>query len=225
MKEALIATNLGKVFQGPEKVEILKGINLTVAKGSSIAITGPSGVGKTTLLHILATLEKPSFGELMIASKNTKNISLAQLRNQHIGFVFQNFHLLDEHTALENILMPAKIGRKSLRKNSHSYQHALDLLEHVGMMERKDFLAKKLSGGEKQRIAIARALCNDPDILFADEPTGNLDETHSQIIHDLMLGCCRKLGKTLIVVTHDHSLASLCDAIYLLENGKLKTSL
>lgn len=224
MEHILQANNLSKIFYQPQKTVILNELNISIKAGESAAIIGPSGVGKTTLLHILATLEKPSSGELYIAGQNTQKVNCAKLRNTHIGFVFQNFHLLEEYTSLENVLMPAYIGRKTVHAKSTAYQNALQLLERVEMQSRSNFLAKHLSGGEKQRIAIARALCNNPKILFADEPTGNLDEHNSKIIHQILIDCCQKLKKTLIVVTHDLALAGLCEKIYKLENKKIVLS-
>ncbi len=221
MKHTLEAINICKVFESPRKISILEDISLSLAPGQSVAIIGPSGVGKTTLLHVLATLEMFSDGQLFLAGHNVLKENCAQLRNRHIGFVFQNFHLLEEYTVLDNILMPAYIGRKSIRPTSAIYEHARSLLQQVDLIDRKDFLSKQLSGGEKQRVAIARALCNNPDIIFADEPTGNLDDTNSAIIHTALLNCCKKMGKALVVVTHDLSLAKLCNRTYKLEGGKL----
>lgn len=195
---------------------ILKEINLEVAQGETVAIMGPSGVGKSTLLHILGTLEAPTDGELIIAGKSTQTTSNSQLRNQHIGFIFQNYNLLEEYTAMDNLMMPARIGRKK-----ENLKRAHELLDRVNLLDRKDFLAKLLSGGEKQRLAIARALYNDPELILADEPTGNLDDEHSQNIHNLLLGAAKDFNKSLIVVTHNHDLAKLCDRQYLLRDGIL----
>ena len=143
------------------------------------------------------------------------------LRNQKIGFVFQSFHLLDDHTALENILMPACIARKNTNKGSPAYVYGYELLEKVGMGERAHFHTKLLSGGEKQRIAIARAMCNNPEIIFADEPSGNLDEQTSDGIHQLLLRFAKSNNKSIVVVTHDQKLAALCDTRYQLQDGQL----
>jgi len=203
-----------KRFEKPTPVEVLKGISLEVHAGETIAITGKSGEGKSTLLHILGTLEKPSKGEVVICGKPLLN--LPEIRNQHIGFIFQTFNLLEDYTVLENVLMPAKIGRRPLNT-----EKALQLLEEVGLLHRADFPAKLLSGGEKQRAAIARALCNDPDLILADEPSGNLDHAHSVAIHELLIGSAKKRNKALVIVTHDKELASLCDRTYLLMDGVL----
>lgn len=218
----LSAKNIKKGFTSPTKVEVLNGIDLTLSRGECIAIAGKSGEGKSTLLHILGTLETPSEGSLSLCSLDASLPSnISKIRNEHLGFIFQNYNLLLEYTVLENVLLPAKIGRRSTKKNSPSYVRALALLEEVGLSDRIDFPAKLLSGGEKQRAAIARALCNNPALILADEPSGNLDQAHSSLIHSLLLGCAKKLNKGLIIVTHDKELASLCDTSYLLSNGAL----
>jgi lipoprotein-releasing system ATP-binding protein len=219
----LQAKQITKNFFTPGPVEVLKEIDLTIRKGESIAIVGKSGEGKSTLLHILGTLEKPCSGSLEICGQNTATASLSELRNRHIGFIFQSYHLLDDYTVLDNVLMPAKIARFATHKNSAAYQHALTLLENVGLKHRADFFTKLLSGGEKQRVAIARALCNDPDIILADEPSGNLDHAHSQEVHSLLMRLSKEFNKSLIVVTHDKEFASLCDQILLLKDGHLSS--
>ncbi|MCP5469866.1 MAG: ABC transporter ATP-binding protein [Chlamydiales bacterium] len=209
----LKARNLKKWFERPQKVEVLRGIDLTVEAGTSVAIMGTSGEGKSTLLHILGTLEAPTEGTLEIAGEPNPT---PELRNQKIGFVFQAFNLLEDYTVLQNVMMPALIAGKRDEKR------ALKLLERVGLLHRASFPAKLLSGGEKQRVAIARAFCNDPAIIMADEPSGNLDHDTSQLIHKLLLECVKEEGKALIVVTHDTELAKLCDKTYQLINGELK---
>lgn len=221
MKTVLKASHLGKTFYSPSEVTVLKDVNLDVKRGQALAIMGKSGEGKSTLLQILGTLEKPTSGEIFFMGKPLSHYSLPQLRNQHIGFIFQNYHLLDDYTVLENILMPAKIAGKNTGPNSVDYQRALQLLEKVGLSHRADFYTKLLSGGEKQRAAFARAHCNDPDLVFADEPSGNLDHVHSQQLHHLLISSIKEMGKALIVVTHDRELAALCDQIYLLKDGIL----
>lgn len=213
----LKAHKLKKSFNIPNRVTILDEVDLTVERGETVAIMGRSGEGKSTLLHILGTLEPPSDGLIEIAGKPVSLSTVSAIRNQHIGFVFQSFHLLEDYTVLDNILMPARIGRKSVTKSSVAKERALHLLNEVGLVHRAEFFTKQLSGGEKQRVAIARALCNDPDLILADEPSGNLDRQTAEMIHDLLL----KSGKTLIIVTHDHSLANLCQKRYVLSNGKL----
>lgn len=223
MTTVLRATQLCKTFFSPMPVAVLKGVNLEIRKREKIAIMGKSGEGKSTLLHILGTLEQPSEGE--VEFPEVKEISsFAALRNRYIGFIFQAFNLLEDYTVLENLLMPLEIGRKVTKKNTPSYLRALSLLERVGLENRKDFPAKLLSGGEKQRVAIARALMNDPHILLADEPSGNLDSTTSKSIHALLVECASEQNKALVVVTHDQELAALCDRTLILKNGVLCTS-
>lgn len=219
----ILAKKLSKSFKSPHPVDVLKGIDLSIEKGSSVAIMGKSGEGKSTLLHLLGTLEKPTSGELEICGESVKSAPLAYLRNHHIGFIFQSFNLLEDYTVLDNVLMPAKIARMPTHRGSAAYQRALMLLELVGLSSRAHFIAKLLSGGEKQRVAIARALLNNPALILADEPSGNLDHSHSQAIHQLLLQLTRQEGKTLVVVTHDPELASLCDQIYILKDGTLGT--
>lgn len=221
-RSILKAEKLSKHYYAPNPICVLKDISLEVKEGETLAILGPSGIGKSTLLNILGTLEKPTTGSLEIVGNNSSQGNLAKIRNNHIGFIFQSYHLLEEYTSLENVLMPAKIGRQSLSQDSPSFKRALMLLEKVGMTQRSNFLTKLLSGGEKQRIAIARALCNDPAIILADEPTGNLDEYNSQLIHTLLIDCAKEFNKALIVVTHNQDLAKLCDKRFLLKEGVLE---
>lgn len=217
----LQARGLKKQFTYPQPLILLKGIDLTVRPGETVAIMGRSGEGKSTLLHILGTLDSSSEGELEIASKTVTGHNTSTIRNQHTGFVFQSFHLLEDYTVLQNVLMPARIARKPTQKGSVAYQRAESLLNQVGLGSRLNHFGKQLSGGEKQRVAIARALCNDPDIVFADEPSGNLDRKTAAGIHELLLGFSHHEKKSLIVVTHDAELAHLCDSQYLLQDGLL----
>ena len=212
----LVAKDLKKSFLRPSRCDILKGVSLTVNPGETVAIMGPSGVGKSTLLHILGTLDEPSSGSLEISGKNALGDQRAFLRNQHIGFVFQNYNLLDEYSVLENVLMPSRIARVGSQEES-----AKQLLTQVGLENHFHHLAKQLSGGEKQRAAIARALCNNPDLILADEPSGNLDDTNSDRIHDILISTAKSLKKGLIVVTHNQALAKQCDFIYNLQDGVL----
>lgn len=182
---------------------------------------GTSGEGKSTLLQILGTLEAPTSGDLLIAGKSVLNTPLSILRNRHIGFVFQAFNLLEDYTVLQNVLMPALIGGKGIGKHSEAYSRALYLIERVGLKQRLHFHTKLLSGGEKQRVALARALCNDPEIILADEPSGNLDHNTSSHIHALLMEAVKEFNKALIVVTHDDTLAALCDRKLILCNGYL----
>lgn len=215
------AKSIRKHFFNPDKMELLKGINLQVHQGETIAIMGRSGEGKSTLLQILGTLDSPCQGEISILGKPVTFASRSYIRNKHLAFIFQSFHLLEDYSTLDNVLMPAKIGRTPTAIGTPMYQRALRLLEHVGLSERAHFSTKLLSGGEKQRAAIARALCNDPDIILADEPSGNLDKQTANIIHSLLLGFAKEHNKSLVVVTHDQELADLCDTTYHLVNGVL----
>ncbi|MDJ0652269.1 MAG: ABC transporter ATP-binding protein [Simkaniaceae bacterium] len=213
----LKARHLKKVFKGPGKCEILKEVSITLHAGETIAIMGSSGAGKSTLLHILGTLDTPSEGTLEIAGKNALSAQAATLRNQHIGFIFQNYNLLDEYSVIDNVLMPTRIARMSDKED-----HAKKLLRGVGLEDHRHHLAKQLSGGEKQRAAIARAFCNNPDLILADEPTGNLDDANSTKIHELLISSAKTMHKGLIVVTHSDELAKQCDVIYTLRSGYLK---
>ncbi|MGA8165054.1 MAG: ABC transporter ATP-binding protein [Waddliaceae bacterium] len=225
MKQFLIeAKNLHKTFDSPTEIRILKGVDLNVSYGESVAITGRSGEGKSTLLHILGTLESYSQGGLKVAGYDVSRYKKTLLRNLHMGFVFQSFHLLEDYTVLENILMPARIGRYKGATRSEVVKRGMDRLDFVGLTDRAYFNVRQLSGGEKQRVAIGRALCNDPDVIFADEPSGNLDKKNAEIIHDLLLTYVKQEDKGLVVVTHDQQLANLCDTQYHLQNGLLHVS-
>jgi len=217
----LKAEGVTKTFAQPETVHVFRNLSLAVEPGESIAIMGRSGEGKSTLLNILGTLEDADSGSLMIAGNSITPSNKVSIRNNHMGFIFQSFHLLEHFTAIENILMPARIGRQSCRVGSDAYQRAYSLLEEVGLGDRAHFHTNVLSGGEKQRIAIARAFINDPDIILADEPTGNLDHSTSRQIQELLLSFARMLEKSLIVVTHDEELASRCSQRYHLSDGAL----
>lgn len=221
MNAVLAANKIKKVFNAPLQIEVLKSISLELFSSQSIAIMGASGEGKSTLLHILGTLEEPTSGELLIAGKSVLKNPSPILRNQHIGFVFQSFNLLEDYTVLQNVLMPALIAGKEIGKHSPAYQYGLELLMRVGLEKRIHFPTRLLSGGEKQRVAIARALCNDPEILLADEPSGNLDFETSRHIHDLLMNSVKEFKKSLIVVTHDETLAMLCDKRMTLSDGYL----
>ena len=220
----LKALKVTKSFSNPDKVEVLKGVNLEVYPGESVAIMGASGEGKSTLLHILGTLELPTAGELAICGRPATKQALHLLRNQHIGIVYQSYNLLQDSTTLQNVLMPALIAGRDVHKGSVFYNRAMKLLDRVGLSQRAHFHAKLLSGGERQRAAIARALCNDPEVILADEPSGNLDHTTSKKIHQLLISCATNLGKALIIVTHDDELAKLCDKTYILRDGILELS-
>lgn len=217
----LEAVDIQKSFYHPGFVNILQGINLKVSRGESVAIIGRSGEGKSTLLQILGTLEQPCRGLLKINNEEVSRANLNTIRNEWVGFVFQSFHLLEDYTALENVLMPARIARKKVGRGSEAEQRGMELLEKVGLADRARFHTKLLSGGEKQRVALARAMCNDPKIIFADEPSGNLDRQTAYLIHDILLKFAHERQKTLILVTHDKELAKLCSTQYELVSGIL----
>lgn len=220
-KVVLKAENITKSYTHPAAINILDGINLELHQGQSIAIMGPSGQGKSTLLHILGTLEEPTSGTLLISGAPVKKSRAPFLRNRHIGFVFQAFNLLEDYSVLQNVLMPATIAGFSTIKGSPHHTRALTLLDKVGLTSRVGFATKLLSGGEKQRVAIARALCNDPEIILADEPSGNLDHETANLIHELLLDASHNFNKALIIVTHNEILANLCDKKVHLTKGKL----
>ncbi len=214
----LSAKNICKTFLHPTRTTILKNVSLELKKGSSAAIMGASGEGKTTLLHILGTLESADSGEIEICNTPVqKNINY--IRSRLVGFVFQSYNLLEDCSALDNVTMPRRIAKETSFKN-----HGLQLLAMVGLKDKAYHMVKLLSGGEKQRLAIARAFCNDPEIIFADEPSGNLDHNNSQMIHELLIDCVKTKGKSLLVVTHNEKLSAMCDKIYLLSNGDLTQS-
>jgi len=213
----LRASNLKRSFKiGRRSIDVLRGISLEVAAGECVFLCGASGAGKTTLLYTLAGLERPEAGEVFFESTSVYGIGgsrLARLRNTRMGFVFQSYYLLPELTALENVLVPALIGRNEARERAEA------LLKRVGLGERMHHLPAELSGGEQQRVAIARALINDPSVLFADEPTGNLDSHTGESIIELLLGLGREERRTLVVVTHDTALAQRGDRILHIEDG------
>jgi predicted ABC-type transport system involved in lysophospholipase L1 biosynthesis ATPase subunit len=207
---------------GARRIEVLRGISLEIAHGEIVFICGASGAGKTTLMYTLAGLERPESGTVEFEGKNLYNgssSSQAQFRNRKMGFVFQGYFLLPELTALENVSLPGLIGRRS------TIQAAEESLKAVGLADRMQHLPPELSGGEQQRVAIARSLSNDPDIIFADEPTGNLDSKTGDAVVDLLLSLARERNKTLLVVTHDTSLAARGDRELHIKDGVLSNSL
>lgn len=210
----LEAKEIFKSFHKPKRVEVLSDLSLSLKKGKSIAITGKSGEGKTTLIHILGTLEKPDSGTIEFLRKPIEDI--ATFRNKKVGFIFQSYNLLEDLSVLDNVLMPARIGKVKIDK-----VNAFKLLREVDMEERINFPIRLLSGGEKQRVAIARAFCNDPEIILADEPSGNLDSITSRSVYELLLKFVKEREKSLIVVTHDKELSSLCDETFTLKSGHL----
>lgn len=219
----LKADNLVKSYRTNKKLslDVLKSISLEVEKKKISVIVGASGAGKSTLLHLLGGLDRPDSGSVVYDDKNIFDLSddkLAKFRNTHIGFVFQFHHLLPEFTAIENVAIPQMINGKSLSKAS---AHAKELLSSVGLSERFNHKPAELSGGEQQRIAVARALANDPSIIFADEPTGNLDSANSEGIHKIFLDLRDNFSKTFVIVTHNASLVNLADKVFEMKDGKL----
>jgi ABC-type lipoprotein export system ATPase subunit len=221
----LTCTNIHKSFKlaGRQPLQILKGIHLTVHQGEFVVIVGPSGAGKSTLLHILGGLDKPNEGSVTIDGDDVyrlKDIDRSRLRNIKVGFVFQFYHLLPELTAQENVLLPALV-KANTSTTTELEPAAKELLDHVGLKERISHKPKELSGGEQQRVAIARALINKPKIVFCDEPTGNLDSKTGKGIIDLLLGLNKDQKQTLVVVTHDESIAKKADRVMHMLDGKL----
>ena len=217
----VIARHLNKVVTTSEApLQILSDVNLSIQRGSSVAIVGASGSGKSTLLSLLAGLDLPSSGEVLLAGQSLTALDedqRAALRGLEVGFVFQSFQLLDSLNAVENVMLPLELaGRRDAR------QHATELLERVGLKARLSHYPQQLSGGEQQRVAIARAFASDPAILFADEPTGNLDAATGQKITDLLFDLNREHGTTLILVTHDERLAARCERALHMQAGQLQ---
>lgn len=222
MNKVIEAKNLTKVYgKKATAFTALKNINLSIYEGESVAIVGKSGSGKSTLMHILALLDRPTKGEVLIDEENAsklKNRQLNRLRNERFGFVFQQFFMNANDTVLENVLLPlkiAKLGRKKRKKE------ALDALKIVDLENKVKNKATDLSGGQKQRVCIARAIVNKPQIIFADEPTGNLDSATGDKITDLLFKLNKEQGVTLIIVTHDEDLAKLCNRIIRISDGKI----
>lgn len=200
-------------------LNVLKGITLHIDKGEVVSIVGPSGAGKTTLLQIIGTLDKADSGEICIDGKEISKMSKKQLsdfRNTHIGFVFQFHQLLPEFTALENIMIPAYIAGKS---HSEAKKRAMELLDFMGLTDRASHKPNELSGGEKQRVAVARALVNNPAVILADEPSGSLDSKNKSELHQLFFDLRDKFGQTFVIVTHDEELASITDRTIHLRDG------
>lgn len=200
---------------------VLKGIDLSVNKREVISIVGPSGAGKTTLLQVLGTLYRPDAGSILFNGTDLSALgkkALARFRNEHIGFIFQFHQLLPEFTALENVFIPALIARKSEKK---ARERAAELLNYLGLSERSHHKPSELSGGEQQRVAVARALMNEPDVILADEPSGSLDSRNKAELHKLFFNLRDQLGQTFIIVTHDEELAATTDRTIHLKDGKI----
>jgi lipoprotein-releasing system ATP-binding protein len=214
----LEAKNIHKNY-GP--LEVLRGVDLTLNKGEIVSIVGPSGSGKSTLLHILGTLDRPGKGEIVINGNKVNALTdkqLAVFRNNNIGFVFQFHHLLPEFTAIENVCIPGWINGK---KKKEVAARAKSLLESLGLGGRLDNKPGALSGGEQQRVAVARALINEPLIIFADEPTGNLDSAHARELHQLFFDLRKEYNQTFLIVTHNEELAKMSDRILHMKDGKM----
>ncbi|MFT4684934.1 MAG: lipoprotein-releasing system ATP-binding protein [Flavobacteriales bacterium] len=215
------ATNINKLYG---ELNVLKKVNLHIEKGEVVAIVGPSGAGKTTLLQILGTLDKPTFDSETQITINNQNIlsfsdkELSKFRNQHIGFIFQFHQLLPEFTALENVCIPAFIGNLSKKE---AEKKAIELLDFLGLTDRMNHKPNELSGGEQQRVAVARALINNPSVIFADEPSGNLDSTSAQNLHELFFKLRDELGHTFVIVTHNEELANMADRKLEMKDGKI----
>jgi len=207
------------IYKRYGSLEVLRGVNLEISKGEVVAIVGPSGCGKSTLLHILGSLDKADMGEIVINNKALSQLSgnkLAAFRNKHIGFVFQFHHLLPEFTALENVCIP---GWLAGRNKNEVKEKAEGLLKILGLVNRNENKPNQLSGGEQQRVAVARALINNPDIIFADEPTGNLDSANAQELHELFFDLRKQFNQTFLIVTHNEELSQLSDRVLHMKDG------
>jgi len=214
----LTATNIHKYYG---QLWVLKGVDLEIKQGEIASIVGPSGSGKSTLLHILGTLDVPDKGEIVVENQRINFLNekqMAAFRNQHVGFVFQFHHLLPEFTALENVCIP---GWMAGRRKKEVEENALSLLQMLGLGKRVDNKPNALSGGEQQRVAVARALINRPAIIFADEPTGNLDSANARELHQLFFTLRQQFNQTFLIVTHNEELAQMSDRILHMKDGKI----
>jgi len=214
----ITATGITKSYGN---LQVLKGVDVDIKKGEVVSIVGASGAGKSTLLHILGTLDRPDAGKVMfeqqvVTAMNSRQ--LAQFRNKHIGFIFQFHNLLPEFTALENVCIPAFIAKADVKE---SEQRALELLQFLGLGERAQHKPNQLSGGEQQRVAVARALMNNPDVILADEPSGNLDSKNARELHQLFFTLREKYNQTFVIVTHNDELAALADRALVMRDGRL----
>jgi len=220
LRSMLQATGIYKSYG---TLPILKGVDLHVAKGEIVSLIGASGAGKSTLLHIIGTLDRPDRGKVVINGTDVGSLQAKQLsmfRNEHIGFVFQFHHLLPEFTALENVCIPAFIKKESRKKAEH---RATELLDLLGVRQRADHKPGELSGGEQQRVAVARALVNNPSIILADEPSGNLDSENAAALHKLFMDLRAQLNQTFVVVTHNEELATIADRIVHIKDGRIES--
>lgn len=214
----LTATNIQKYYG---QLWVLKGVDLTIKQGEIVSIVGPSGSGKSTLLHILGTLDSPSSGDVYVNQQRIDfrdDRQVALFRNRHIGFVFQFHHLLPEFTALENVCIP---GWMAGRRKKEVADRAVSLLRNLGLGERMENKPNALSGGEQQRVAVCRALINKPDIVFADEPTGNLDSANARELHQLFFDLRKQFNQTFLIVTHNEELAQMSDRVLHMKDGKI----
>ncbi|MEL7249077.1 MAG: ABC transporter ATP-binding protein [Bacteroidota bacterium] len=220
MSTILAVEQLSQTYRsGDRSLTVLKDVTFSIDKGESLAIVGPSGSGKTTLLGLCAGLDRAGEGSVNLCGSVLNDLdedARAAVRNQHVGFIFQNFQLIPTLTALENVMIPAELNGK---KDAHS--KAVELLGKVGLGDRMDHYPTQLSGGEQQRVALARAFCNRPEILFADEPTGNLDESTGQMVEQLLFELNEEMGTTLVIVTHDPELAEKTQRIIQLKGGQV----
>jgi len=210
------------IYKRYGSLEVLRGVNLEINKGEVVAIVGPSGCGKSTLLHILGSLDKADMGEIVINNVSLGILSgnkLAAFRNKHIGFVFQFHHLLPEFTALENVCIP---GWLAGRNRNEVKEKAEGLLKILGLVDRNENKPNQLSGGEQQRVAVARALINNPDVVFADEPTGNLDSANAQELHQLFFDLRKQFNQTFLIVTHNEELSQLSDRVLHMKDGRIE---
>jgi lipoprotein-releasing system ATP-binding protein len=214
----LTATNIHKRYG---TVEVLKGVDVTINKGEVVSIVGPSGSGKSTFLHILGTLDKPDKGDVHLHQQNITRLQgnqLSSFRNKYIGFVFQFHHLLPEFSALENVCIPGWLTKKN---KADVKDRAVALLKTLGLSHRMENKPAQLSGGEQQRVAVARALINSPEIVFADEPTGNLDTANAKELHQLFFDLRQQFQQTFLIVTHNEELAQLSDRVLHMKDGKI----
>jgi lipoprotein-releasing system ATP-binding protein len=212
----LIAQDIWKNYGS---IEVLKGVSLQVDKGEMVSIVGASGAGKSTLLYVVSTLEKADKGKVLFENQDLSDLntaSLAQFRNTRMGFVFQFHHLLPEFTALENVCIPAWIGKRPAKEVN---KKALELLDFMGLADKKDKKPHSLSGGEQQRVAVARALINNPSLVFADEPTGNLDSANATSLHELFIRLRNEYQQSFLIVTHNESLAQMSNRILQMKDG------
>ncbi|HKA60656.1 MAG TPA: ABC transporter ATP-binding protein [Gemmatimonadales bacterium] len=225
MNGLLVARGIRKVFAGGDgqPLEVLRGLDMEVRRGEFVAIVGSSGAGKSTLLHLLGALDTPTSGDIWLEGSRYADMDpygTAELRNRKLGFVFQFHHLLREFSALENVMLPLLIGRTSPRK---ARSRAEEVLSDVGLAGRMTHRPAELSGGEQQRCAVARALVHDPNVVLADEPSGNLDHANAERLHEIFFRLAREYETAVVVVTHNRQLAARADRVLLLEDGRLST--